>query len=63
MNKSNQTYEAVYQDEEEYSYRGGWEVIQWTTISTTGNKSGKSVAKFGNNEAACINEARRLNSL
>lgn len=63
MNKLSNIYEAVYHDDEESSYRGGWEVVKWDTIGALGTKCGKSVAKFYNNEAACIAEAARLNSL
>lgn len=63
MNKLSNIYEAVYHDDEESSYRGGWEVVKWETISSLGSKCGKSVAKFYNNEAACKEEAARLNAL
>ena len=56
-------YEAIYQDAEDYSYRAGWEVIYWTHFSDSGNKGGKTVAKFYNNQAAAIEEAARLNFL
>jgi hypothetical protein len=52
-------YEAIYQDAEAYSYRGGWEVIHWTHFSESGAKGGKTVA----NQAAAIEEAARLNSI